>query len=569
MENSYEKATTQSVANSLNEKPIQNKAIALQDNRPASILQRKANNTGLPDNLKSGIESLSGHSMDDVKVHYNSDKPAQLNAHAYAQGTNIHIASGQEKHLPHEAWHVVQQKQGRVKPTLQMKGKVNVNDDKGLEKEADVMGAKALQMKSETESVNSENKITATTSIAVQRKVLIEGVPKAPPVEGAEGAPAYQPKNATWLSDDYIRNYISNAEYEAHDSGRPVKCGLLEDVALWYRLPFPSAIPGAPESTFFLIGENHGYTPIKSLLKASNQQGAKTLVESSAVFRKTKMGDGEGVNKNLSILANPDYSALHQIELGLAKALHAFAYMRAPTEEQRTTAQPATNTPYPIGDAPKVEVEKIISVKDQTIETWRTNAGSKPRYRDAYGTLYYIEGEGDKAKGIRRPKSPAGNSYKQDESMETFLKKPEILEALPAIVRAAYTAVVESKKEDRKGETYTDNYTKAFAALRIASRKNITTVYPDLKDKDMVERAGAAEMAPEALKGDSEMGMKHRNVVMLAGLKRAITEGGYAVASLGALHVQDIAAWQNKNEGLPILIITYDDFIKKYSKEAE
>jgi len=140
----------QSVSASLNEKPIQKKGRVLEDNRPASILQRKANNTGLPDNLKSGIENLSGHSMDDVKVHYNSDKPAQLNAHAYAQGSDIHIASGQEKHLPHEAWHVVQQKQGRVKPTLQMKGKVNVNDDKGLENEADVMGSKALQMKKTT-----------------------------------------------------------------------------------------------------------------------------------------------------------------------------------------------------------------------------------------------------------------------------------------------------------------------------------------------------------------------------------------------------------------------------------
>jgi len=108
-------------------------------------IQRKANKTGLPDNLKSGIENLSGYSMDDVKVHYNSSKPAQLQAHAYAQGTDIHLASGQEKHLPHEAWHVVQQKQGRVQPTRQLKSKVNINDDAGLEKEADVMGAKALQ----------------------------------------------------------------------------------------------------------------------------------------------------------------------------------------------------------------------------------------------------------------------------------------------------------------------------------------------------------------------------------------------------------------------------------------
>lgn len=109
-------------------------------------VQKKQNETGLPDNLKSGIENQSGISIDDVKVHYNSDKPAQLNAHAYAQGSDIHVATGQEKHLPHEAWHVVQQKQGRVKPTMQMKGKVNVNDDEGLEKEADVMGEKALQL---------------------------------------------------------------------------------------------------------------------------------------------------------------------------------------------------------------------------------------------------------------------------------------------------------------------------------------------------------------------------------------------------------------------------------------
>ena len=107
----------------------------------------KPNNTGLPDNLKNGIENLSGMSMDAVKVHYNSSQPAQLNALAYAQGKDIHVAPGQEQHLPHEAWHVVQQAQGRVKPTMQMKEGVPVNDDAGLEHEADVMGARAMQMR--------------------------------------------------------------------------------------------------------------------------------------------------------------------------------------------------------------------------------------------------------------------------------------------------------------------------------------------------------------------------------------------------------------------------------------
>lgn len=120
------------------------KASFLEDNRQTAI-QRRANKTGMPDQLKSGIENLSGMDMSDVKVHYNSPKPAQLQAHAYAQGTNIHLAPGQQKHLPHEAWHVVQQKQGRVKPTMQMQGNVNINDDVKLEREADVMGDKALK----------------------------------------------------------------------------------------------------------------------------------------------------------------------------------------------------------------------------------------------------------------------------------------------------------------------------------------------------------------------------------------------------------------------------------------
>ncbi len=125
-------------------------AVGTQETSSAPIQAKEAetaNQTGLPDRLKTGIEHLSGYSMDDVKVHYNSSKPAGLNAHAYAQGTDIHLAPGQEKHLAHEAWHVVQQKQGRVKPTMQMKGNLNVNDDKSLEREADVMGAKALPMK--------------------------------------------------------------------------------------------------------------------------------------------------------------------------------------------------------------------------------------------------------------------------------------------------------------------------------------------------------------------------------------------------------------------------------------
>ena len=104
----------------------------------------RPNRTGLPDRLKAGVEALSGFSMDDVRVHRNSSEPAKLGALAYARGSDIHLASGQEKHLAHEAWHVVQQKQGRVRAQSQLKG-LNLNDDPVLEREADALGARALE----------------------------------------------------------------------------------------------------------------------------------------------------------------------------------------------------------------------------------------------------------------------------------------------------------------------------------------------------------------------------------------------------------------------------------------
>jgi hypothetical protein len=102
----------------------------------------RAGTTGLPEGLKAGIESLSRVSMDDVRVHTNSARPSALRALAYTQGSDIYLAPGQERNLAHEAWHVVQQKQGRVPPTLRAGG-LSINTDRGLEEEADRRGAQA------------------------------------------------------------------------------------------------------------------------------------------------------------------------------------------------------------------------------------------------------------------------------------------------------------------------------------------------------------------------------------------------------------------------------------------
>lgn len=159
-------------------------ASVLDSSAQSDALQRKAdmannaaqraeaprpNNTGMPDNLKAGIESLSGFSMDDVRVHYNSSKPATVQALAYTQGTDIHVAPGQEKCLPHEAWHVAQQMAGRVSPTTNING-MPVNDNAGLEHEADVMGEKAVQCKS---IENHSQIINSAPTTALQRKCFL------------------------------------------------------------------------------------------------------------------------------------------------------------------------------------------------------------------------------------------------------------------------------------------------------------------------------------------------------------------------------------------------------------
>lgn len=142
---------------------------AVQLQQMANAKMTKTDSTGLPSALKSGIEQLSGQSLNDVKVHYNSPEPAQLQAHAFAKGNQIHLASGQEKHLPHEAWHVVQQKQGRVKPTAQLKN-IAVNDSPHLEQEADQMGQQALSMGEKGALLPVQRKQSAVNPLVFQLK---------------------------------------------------------------------------------------------------------------------------------------------------------------------------------------------------------------------------------------------------------------------------------------------------------------------------------------------------------------------------------------------------------------
>lgn len=123
----------------------------LQMKSAAPPVQRKGE--GMPEPVRAKMEQAFGTDFSDVRVH-TGNQAEQVGALAYAQGNDIHFAPGQyhpetskgQELLGHELAHIVQQKQGRVKPTTEVNGVV-VNDDPSLEREADQWGSKAAQTK--------------------------------------------------------------------------------------------------------------------------------------------------------------------------------------------------------------------------------------------------------------------------------------------------------------------------------------------------------------------------------------------------------------------------------------
>lgn len=110
------------------------------------VERKAASGGGMPEDLVNGFKAATGHDLSNVHVHYNSDKPAQVGALAYAQGNDIYLGPGQAQHLDHETAHLVQQREGRVQANAAVNG-MAVNNSKSLESEADSLAARARQMK--------------------------------------------------------------------------------------------------------------------------------------------------------------------------------------------------------------------------------------------------------------------------------------------------------------------------------------------------------------------------------------------------------------------------------------
>lgn len=105
----------------------------------------------LPAAIRAKMEASFGADFSAVRIHQGGHA-ASLGALGYTQGNDIHFAPGQyqpdtprgQELLGHELAHVVQQSQGRVRASGQAKG-APINDDHGLEHEADQAGARAAQ----------------------------------------------------------------------------------------------------------------------------------------------------------------------------------------------------------------------------------------------------------------------------------------------------------------------------------------------------------------------------------------------------------------------------------------
>ena len=106
---------------------------------------------GLPSAVQSKMEDAFDFNFGGVRVH-EGGQAKEMGALAYTQGADVHFAPGQydpgsshgQQLIGHELAHVVQQSEGRVAATTQLKG-ADLNEDSVLEREADDWGARAAR----------------------------------------------------------------------------------------------------------------------------------------------------------------------------------------------------------------------------------------------------------------------------------------------------------------------------------------------------------------------------------------------------------------------------------------
>ncbi|GKS64119.1 hypothetical protein YTPLAS72_14230 [Nitrospira sp.] len=200
----------------------------------------------MPPLLTQNLERASGLDLSDVQVYRNSPQPALLDAEATAQGRQNHLGPGAEPYLPHEAWHVVQQMQGRVAARGDLNG-ININDDVDLEVEADRMGERlshAAHHAGEPHRQVNEAGHTGA-SHTVQRKIRTGGgatkVQESDYLKGgSKSSVGTRYSVASLIRDSLKRVFLSTTELEDYANGKADYIGDVKTApagTFWYRLP--------------------------------------------------------------------------------------------------------------------------------------------------------------------------------------------------------------------------------------------------------------------------------------------------------------------------------------------
>jgi hypothetical protein len=195
----------------------------------------------LPASLRRGLETLSGVDLSGVRVHHNSTSPTDWNALAYTQGRDIHLTSGAEPHLPHEAWHAVQQLSGRARPNA---SDSEINDDPALEAEADRMGARAASAAPAAMPPALIPSRPTAPNFPIQRLVRTGGgktkIDETEYQTGAKKTVGTRAKVKDLIADATPRAFTDTAELDSFANGTTDYVGDVKTASAgtyWYRLP--------------------------------------------------------------------------------------------------------------------------------------------------------------------------------------------------------------------------------------------------------------------------------------------------------------------------------------------
>jgi len=156
---------------------------------PYSTQIQRKKNENLPEDLQEKIENSFGQDFSNVNIQKNSKEAIGLNARAFTKGDSIHFAPSEfnpnsekgKNLIGHEFTHVTQQRSGVVKPTSVMGEGLNLNNDRGLESEADYFGQKAVRGESipkyQSSSLGIRNnlRVAQAKSNIIQRAVTTWG----------------------------------------------------------------------------------------------------------------------------------------------------------------------------------------------------------------------------------------------------------------------------------------------------------------------------------------------------------------------------------------------------------